>query len=63
MSTDIGCKKCNTLLGKTIDGEIEVRNSRGVMGRGGALRIYGIGLVCLDCPRCGRTTEVEIVKS
>jgi len=49
---EIRCTKCHLLLGKLVDGKLEVI-------RGGrALRVYGNSLVCLDCPRCGRTREV-----
>jgi hypothetical protein len=37
-----------------------LKETGGQLQKGDGLRIYGMGLICIDCPRCGRTREAHV---
>ena len=50
-SKEIRCR-CGKLLAKETDGVLEIMNGNK------AVRVYGAVCVALDCPRCGKTTDL-----
>lgn len=53
-TTDIRCPGCGKLFAKNSDGVLEVRD--GDKG----LRIYGSVAVGIDCPRCGKSSDLAV---
>lgn len=51
---EIRCVACRRLLAVSRQGKLEIKT------HDRSMRIYGWGVICIDCSRCGRTAEVML---
>lgn len=51
---EIRCAACKRLLAVSTEGKLQIK------AHDRSMRIYGWGVVCIDCSRCGRTVEIML---